>query len=61
MYNNPYNNFERRPIYGNRPIGGSFLAPFVLGGITGGLLAPNFYRPRPFYGPGPFYPPPFFY
>lgn len=27
-----------------------FLVPFVLGGITGGLLAPAFYRPRPYYG-----------
>lgn len=61
MHNNPYNNFNRRPIYGNRFIGGGFLAPFVLGGITGGLLAPNFYRPRPFYEPGPFYPPPIYY
>lgn len=26
-----------------------FLVPFVLGGITGGLLAPAFYRPRPYY------------
>lgn len=40
-----------------------FLFPFVLGGITGGLLAPAFYRPypyyygRPFYGPTPFYGP----
>jgi len=61
MYNNPYNNFGRRPIsYGNRLIGGGFLAPFVLGGITGGLLAPAF-GPRPFYGPGPFYGPRPFY
>ena len=48
---------------GNRFIGGGFLGPFILGGITGGLLAPNFYpRPVPFYpqpyppyGPYPFY------
>ena len=43
-----------------------FLVPFVLGGITGGLLAPAFYRPRPYYqapcygpycnyGPYPYY------
>ena len=47
MYNN-YNygrNFYRRPV-GNRIIGGGFLGPFILGGITGGLLAPAFY-PRP--------------
>ena len=30
-----------------------FLVPFVLGGITGGLLAPSFYRPRPYFYPGP--------
>lgn len=49
-YNHPYsstNNDERF-------IGGGFLGPFVLGGITGGLLAPAFY-PRPNYGPGPMY------
>ena len=32
----------------NRFVGGGFLGPFVLGGITGGLLAPAFY-PRPYY------------
>lgn len=41
----------------------NFIAPFILGGITGGLLAPAFYRPypyyRPFYGP-PYYRPPFY-
>ena len=38
----------------NRFIGGGFLGPFVLGGITGGLLAPAFY-PRPY----PVYPVPY--
>lgn len=39
----------------DRFIGGGFLAPFLLGGITGGLLAPSFYpRPYPVY---PAYPP----
>lgn len=42
----------------SRLIGGGFLGPFVLGGITGGLLAPAFYPrpypyPRPIYGPFP--------
>ncbi len=32
----------------NRFIGGGFAVPFLLGGITGGLLAPAFY-PRPYY------------
>ncbi len=40
-----------RPV-GDRFVGGGFLGPFILGGITGGLLAPNFY-PRPY----PVYPP----
>ena len=42
--------------------GGAFLGPFLLGGITGGLLAPAFY-PRPYYNnyyypypPRPYYP-----
>ena len=38
---------------GNRFIGGGFLGPFILGGITGGLLAPNFY-PRPYPVPPPY-------
>ena len=48
---------------GDRFIGGGFLGPFVLGGITGGLLAPAFYPtpypvypvpyPVPVYGPYP--------
>lgn len=53
MYNNPYY-MNRRP-FNNRPrpmpnndnrIG--FLGPFILGGITGGLVAPFFYQ-RPYY------------
>ena len=40
----------------NRFVGPGFLAPFLLGGITGGLLAPAFY-PRPVYGPMPVYRP----
>ena len=66
MYNNYYN-FRRRPMpinNNNRFIGGGFLAPFLLGGITGGLLAPAFYGPRPvYYQPyGPYQPyQPFYY
>lgn len=56
--------YNRRmmPMRGNRLIGGGFLGPFVLGGITGGLLAPAFYpRPYPVY-PAPYpYPPPYYY
>lgn len=56
-------NRRRFPIGGNRFFGGGFLGPFILGGITGGLLAPNFGpRPQPFYGPPPFGPyPPYYY
>jgi len=47
----------------NRFIGGGFIGPFILGGITGSLLAPNFYpRPYPVYpAPYPPYPPYPFY
>lgn len=51
------------PIGGNRFFGGGFLGPFLLGGITGGLLAPNF-GPRPYpvyYGPPPPPFPPYYY
>ena len=52
-------NRRRFPMGGNRFFGGGFLGPFILGGITGGLLAPGF-GPRPYppyYGPPP--PPPY--
>ena len=46
---------SRMPVRtSDRFIGGGFLGPFVLGGITGGLLAPAFY-PRPY----PVYPVPY--
>ena len=49
----------------DRFIGGGFLGPFILGGITGGLVAPFFYgngygynRPNVYYyQPGPYMPP----
>lgn len=51
----PHNNFRPND---NRFIGPGFLGPFLLGGITGGLLAPNFGpRPYPVYRPYPPYPP----
>lgn len=43
-----------RPAFNNqnRFLGGGFLGPFLLGGITGGLVAPYFYqRPYPNYYP----------
>lgn len=55
---------RRIPINNNRFIGSGFLGPFILGGITGGVLAPAFYRPQypiyyntpiPPFVPRPFY------
>ena len=43
----PYNSNDRF-------VGGGFLGPFLLGGITGGLVAP-------FFGPGPNYGRPNYY
>ena len=45
---------------GDRFIGGGFFGPFILGGITGGLIAnsrpyyPAFYAPYPYYSPYPY-------
>ena len=58
----PYSSYSSMPYSssssGDRIIAGGFLGPFILGGITGGLLAPAFY-PRPYYYPpyyyGPYY------
>ncbi len=54
MFNYPYykSNFPNNK--GDRMIGG-FLGPFILGGITGGLIAPAFYNNRPYYN-YPYYP-----
>lgn len=52
MYNQyyyPRNRFNRN----NRFLGGGFVVPFVLGGITGGLIANN--RPNNFYYPNPIF------
>lgn len=50
-----------RPMYpnNNRLIGGGFAAPFLLGGLTGAVLTPYFYRPYPpmYYPPYPPYRP----
>lgn len=61
MYPNYSNVYRTRPIQkppynsyspNNRFIGPGFFGPFLLGGITGGLLAPSFYpRPLPPYRP----------
>lgn len=44
----------------NRLLGGGFFGPFILGGITGGLVAPLFYnnnRPMYYYPSYPYYGP----
>lgn len=60
-YNMNYGNYQNyRNGNDDRFIGGGFLAPFLLGGITGGLLAPAFY-PRPYYyRPYPYYSYPYY-
>ena len=50
--------YRRNNMPNDRFIGGGFAVPFLLGGITGGLLAPAFY-PRPVY-PRPIYPAPMY-
>ena len=45
---------------GDRFIGGGFFGPFILGGITGGLIANSRYNypmyvPYPYYQPYPYY------
>ncbi len=59
--NNPSNYNMSYSQNNDRLIGGGFLGPFVLGGITGGLLAPAFYPPRPRPYPYPYYYPPYGY
>ncbi len=44
----------------NRFLGG-FLGPFILGGITGGVVAPYFWNNRPYYQPYPMYPNNYYY
>lgn len=48
-----YNSYKfPRNLNNDRIIGGGFLGPFILGGITGGLVSPLFYNNgygRPYY------------
>lgn len=55
-----YTNYSNKVQNQNdeRLIGGGFLGPFILGGITGGLVSPYFNRPPVYYyQPGPYRPP----
>lgn len=60
------NNFKNPYHQDDRMLGG-FLGPFILGGITGGVVAPYFWNQRPnynYYVPYPYpYPPyqPYYY
>ena len=66
MYNNNNISQKYRPMQMNRPNNninnddrflGGFAVPFVLGGITGGLIANNRYNNYPMYYPVyPYYP-----
>ncbi len=52
-----YNQLYRRPNYRPGYNSNNFLTPFLLGGLTGGLVAPIFYdgyRPYPNYGYYPY-------
>ncbi len=70
MYNNNIPQFnnnmqKKKPNYhnGDRFLGGGFFGPFILGGLTGGLIAnsrpnyPIYYQPYPYYVPYPYYRP----
>ncbi len=61
-FNNFFDSSMNKPIMisnsDSRLIGGGFAGPFLLGGITGGLISPLFYnRPRPYYNNYYYYPP----
>lgn len=64
MNNYPVYNSNRPRRQNDRLVGGAFLGPFLLGGITGGILAPafyprpynNYYYPPNYYAPYPYYP-----
>lgn len=54
-----YRNYNNYSNYNNDTrLAGGFFGPFLLGGITGGLVAPFFYQNnRPYYYyPSPYYP-----
>jgi len=53
-----FNNFSRSSNNSDeRFIAGGFLGPFLLGGLTGGLVSPLFYNQRPYYNNNYYYPP----
>lgn len=62
-FKNNYRPQMNNNINDDRFIGGGFLGPFLLGGITGGLAAPLFYGGynRPYYNNNYYYPYPVYY
>lgn len=54
-----YNSYQIPRNFNNddRFLAGGFLGPFLLGGITGGLVSPLFYNQRPYYNNNYYYPP----
>lgn len=50
------NSYRPSNVSDDRLIAGGFLGPFLLGGITGGLVSPFFYNQRPYYN-NYYYPP----
>ena len=61
MYNNNIPQYSRNiQKNGDRFISGGFFGPFILGGITGGLIANSRYN-YPMYYPYPYYPYPYYY
>lgn len=63
QYQKNFKNNLRSVPNNDRFIGGGFLGPFLLGGITGGLVSPLFYGGynRPYYNNNYYYPYPVYY
>ena len=61
--NYPYKMSNVNSNNNDRLVGGGFLGPFLLGGVTGGLVAPLFYGGynRPYYYNNYYYPYPYPY
>ena len=59
--NNMQKNYLPKNNNGNRFLGGGFFGPFILGGITGGLIANSRPNYPIYYTPYPYYPYPYYY
>lgn len=56
-----YSNYNYNYPNSNDRIAGGFVFPFLLGGVTGAALAPNFWGGRPNYGYYPYPPYQYYY